>query len=134
MTVIEARGLGKVYAGKAAVDDLSFEVRPGSVTGFLGPNGAGKSTTMRLMLGLHHVRRRAVHVAGPADDARRRPARGEALPPDPQGTQPPADARRRQRDRDVAGRRGARAARADVGGAQEAPHVLARHGPAPRSR
>jgi ABC-2 type transport system ATP-binding protein len=46
--------LGKVYAGKAAVDDLSFEVRPGSVTGFLGPNGAGKSTTMRLMLGLDH--------------------------------------------------------------------------------
>jgi ABC-2 type transport system ATP-binding protein len=36
------------------VDDLSFEVRPGSVTGFLGPNGAGKSTTMRLMLGLDH--------------------------------------------------------------------------------
>jgi ABC-2 type transport system ATP-binding protein len=54
MTVIEARGLGKVYAGKPAVDDLSFEVRPGSVTGFLGPNGAGKSTTMRLMLGLDH--------------------------------------------------------------------------------
>jgi ABC-2 type transport system ATP-binding protein len=54
MTVIEARGLGKVYGGKPAVEDLSFEVRPGSVTGFLGPNGAGKSTTMRLMLGLDH--------------------------------------------------------------------------------
>jgi ABC-2 type transport system ATP-binding protein len=54
VTVIEARGLGKVYAGKPAVEDLSFEVRPGSVTGFLGPNGAGKSTTMRLMLGLDH--------------------------------------------------------------------------------
>src|SRR3954453_7338459 len=54
MTVIEAQGLGKVYAGKPAVDDLSFEVLPGSVTGFLGPNGAGKSTTMRLMLGLDH--------------------------------------------------------------------------------
>ncbi len=52
MAVIEARGLGKVYAGKAAVSDLSFDVHPGSVTGFLGPNGAGKSTTMRLMLGL----------------------------------------------------------------------------------
>jgi ABC-2 type transport system ATP-binding protein len=52
MAVIEARGLGKTYDGKAAVDDLSFEVQPGSVTGFLGPNGAGKSTTMRLMLGL----------------------------------------------------------------------------------
>jgi ABC-2 type transport system ATP-binding protein len=54
MAVIEARGLGKVYGGKQAVEDLSFDVRPGSVTGFLGPNGAGKSTTMRLMLGLDH--------------------------------------------------------------------------------
>ena len=52
MALIEARGLSKAYAGKPAVQDLSFEVRPGSVTGFLGPNGAGKSTTMRLMLQL----------------------------------------------------------------------------------
>jgi ABC-2 type transport system ATP-binding protein len=54
MAVIEARGLGKAYGGKPAVADLSFDVQPGSVTGFLGPNGAGKSTTMRLMLGLDH--------------------------------------------------------------------------------
>jgi ABC-2 type transport system ATP-binding protein len=54
MALIEARGLGKVYAGKPAVADLTFDVRPGTVTGFLGPNGAGKSTTMRLMLGLDH--------------------------------------------------------------------------------
>ena len=52
MALIEARGLAKSYDGKPAVRDLSFEVRPGSVTGFLGPNGAGKSTTMRLMLQL----------------------------------------------------------------------------------
>ena len=52
MAVVEARGLSKRYGAKLAVDDLSFDVRPGSVTGFLGPNGAGKSTTMRLMLGL----------------------------------------------------------------------------------
>jgi ABC-2 type transport system ATP-binding protein len=52
MAVIEARGLGKTYGGKPAVVDLTFDVHPGSVTGFLGPNGAGKSTTMRLMLGL----------------------------------------------------------------------------------
>lgn len=52
MATISAHGLGKSYAGKPAVIDLSFEVRPGSVTGFLGPNGSGKSTTMRLMLGL----------------------------------------------------------------------------------
>jgi ABC-2 type transport system ATP-binding protein len=50
--VIEARNLTKVYGDKRAVDDLSFTVRPGVVTGFLGPNGSGKSTTMRLLLGL----------------------------------------------------------------------------------
>ena len=50
--LIEVRNLSKSYGGKLAVDDLSFTVRPGSVTGFLGPNGAGKSTTMRLILGL----------------------------------------------------------------------------------
>jgi ABC-2 type transport system ATP-binding protein len=50
--VIEIRGLTKRYGTKIAVDDLSFGVRPGIVTGFLGPNGAGKSTTMRLIVGL----------------------------------------------------------------------------------
>ena len=50
--MIEARGLSKRYGDKVAVDDLTFIVRPGMVTGFLGPNGAGKSTTMRMILGL----------------------------------------------------------------------------------
>src|SRR6266568_4621039 len=50
--MIEARGLVKRYGPTTAVDHLSFDVRPGTVTGFLGPNGAGKSTTMRMMLGL----------------------------------------------------------------------------------
>jgi ABC-2 type transport system ATP-binding protein len=50
--VIEAHGLTKDYGAKRAVDELSFAVRPGIVTGFLGPNGSGKSTTMRLILGL----------------------------------------------------------------------------------
>ena len=50
--VIEARGLTKDYGDKRAVDDLTFSVEPGIVTGFLGPNGSGKSTTMRLILGL----------------------------------------------------------------------------------
>ncbi len=50
--MIEARGLTKRYGQVAAVDDLTFTVRPGTVTGFLGPNGAGKSTTMRMVLGL----------------------------------------------------------------------------------
>jgi len=50
--MIEARGLVKHYGSTTAVDHLSFDVRPGTVTGFLGPNGAGKSTTMRIILGL----------------------------------------------------------------------------------
>ncbi len=50
--MIKASSLSKTYRKKVAVDDLSFEVETGKVTGFLGPNGAGKSTTMRLMLGL----------------------------------------------------------------------------------
>jgi len=52
--MIEATGLVKRYGAKTAVDDLSFTVRPGVVTGFLGPNGSGKSTTMRMLLGLDH--------------------------------------------------------------------------------
>jgi ABC-2 type transport system ATP-binding protein len=50
--MIEARGLSKRYGSTVAVEELSFEVLPGRVTGFLGPNGSGKSTTMRLLLGL----------------------------------------------------------------------------------
>jgi ABC-2 type transport system ATP-binding protein len=49
---IEVRNLTKQYTGVLAVDDLSFSVRPGRVTGFLGPNGAGKTTTLRMLLGL----------------------------------------------------------------------------------
>src|SRR4051794_7490223 len=52
--MIEARRLTKRYGHTLAVDDLSFTVPPGMVTGFLGPNGAGKSTTMRMILGLDH--------------------------------------------------------------------------------
>lgn len=50
--VIEVNELTKRYGGKTAVDQLSFAVRPGQVTGFLGPNGAGKTTTLRMILGL----------------------------------------------------------------------------------
>jgi ABC-2 type transport system ATP-binding protein len=50
--MIEARGLVKHYRSTLAIDNLSFDVRPGTVTGFLGPNGAGKSTTMRMIMGL----------------------------------------------------------------------------------
>jgi ABC-2 type transport system ATP-binding protein len=50
--MIEARELTKRYGDKLAVDELTFTVQPGRVTGFLGPNGAGKSTTIRMILGL----------------------------------------------------------------------------------
>ncbi|HYY82015.1 MAG TPA: ATP-binding cassette domain-containing protein [Actinomycetes bacterium] len=71
--MIEARGLTKRYGDKVAVDDLSFTVQPGRVTGFLGPNGAGKSTTMRMILGLDAPTRGSVTVNG-------RPYRQHAAP------------------------------------------------------
>ncbi len=62
--MIEARGLVKRYGSTTAVDNLSFDVRPGTVTGFLGPNGAGKSTTMRMMLGLDRPDAGTVRING----------------------------------------------------------------------
>jgi ABC-2 type transport system ATP-binding protein len=62
--MIEARNLTKRYGPTVAVDDLSFTVKPGLVTGFLGPNGAGKSTTMRLIVGLDRPSHGQVRVAG----------------------------------------------------------------------
>jgi ABC-2 type transport system ATP-binding protein len=62
--MIEARNLTKRYGATLAVDDLSFDVKPGMVTGFLGPNGAGKTTTMRLILGLDHPNTGQVTVDG----------------------------------------------------------------------
>jgi ABC-2 type transport system ATP-binding protein len=50
--MIEVTGITKRYGDTLAVDDLSFDVKPGQVTGFLGPNGSGKSTTMRMIMGL----------------------------------------------------------------------------------
>jgi ABC-2 type transport system ATP-binding protein len=63
-TPIQARHLSKRYGSRLAVDDLSFTVEPGKVTGFLGPNGAGKSTTMRLLLGLDRPDRGQATVGG----------------------------------------------------------------------
>jgi ABC-2 type transport system ATP-binding protein len=62
--MIEAHGLVKRYGSTLAVDDLSFSIRPGLVTGFLGPNGAGKTTTMRMILGLDAPTQGSVTVAG----------------------------------------------------------------------
>ncbi|MBL3698159.1 ABC transporter ATP-binding protein [Leucobacter luti] len=62
--MIEARGLSKRYGTKLAVDDVSFTIKSGQVTGFLGPNGAGKSTSMRLMLGLDRPTAGTVTING----------------------------------------------------------------------
>ena len=82
MTSIQVHGLTKRFGDVVAVDDLSFDVDQGNVTGFLGPNGAGKTTTLRMLLGLvdaygghRHHRRQAVPRAGRPVPPRRRGAR-----------------------------------------------------------
>lgn len=62
--MITVSSLTKAYGGTTVVDDLSFEVKPGIVTGFLGPNGAGKSTTMRMIVGLDKPTRGTALVDG----------------------------------------------------------------------
>jgi len=71
--MIEAHNLTKKYGATTAVDDLSFEVKPGQVTGFLGPNGAGKSTTLRMILGLDDPTAGSVSVLGHPYGEHRRP-------------------------------------------------------------
>jgi ABC-2 type transport system ATP-binding protein len=66
MATIEVTGLTKRFGGVAAVDDLSFTVQPGRITGFLGPNGAGKTTTLRAILGLTRPDRGTATVDGVA--------------------------------------------------------------------
>ncbi len=64
MSAIEIEGVSKRYGSVKAVDDLSFTVEAGRVTGFLGPNGAGKSTTLRVLLGLVHADGGSAHFGG----------------------------------------------------------------------
>jgi ABC-2 type transport system ATP-binding protein len=71
--MIAAERLTKRYGPTTAVDDLSFEIRPGKVTGFLGPNGAGKSTTLRMIVGLDAPDSGTVTLDGHAYDTLRRP-------------------------------------------------------------
>jgi ABC-2 type transport system ATP-binding protein len=73
--MIEARGLTKRYGDTLAVDNLSFSVAPGKITGFLGPNGAGKTTTMRLILGLDRPTAGRVTVNGKPFEHLARPMR-----------------------------------------------------------
>ena len=62
--MIEARELTKRYGSTVAVNGLSFDVRPGTVTGFLGPNGSGKSTTMRMIMGLDRADAGQARIGG----------------------------------------------------------------------
>jgi len=71
--MIEVQALSKHYGATKAVDDLTFSVRPGTVTGFLGPNGSGKSTTMRMILGLDRPTSGSTSVNGRAYGQIRRP-------------------------------------------------------------
>ena len=64
MSAISVRDLTKRYGAVAAVDSLSFDVAPGTVTAFLGPNGAGKTTTLRMLLGLAKPTSGTVTVGG----------------------------------------------------------------------
>src|SRR5215475_3497480 len=73
--VIEVDRLTKRFGSVTAVDDLSFTVRPGMVTGFLGPNGAGKTTTLRVILGLNAPTSGRALVAGQRYDGLIRPLR-----------------------------------------------------------
>ena len=73
--MIEAEGLTKRYGETLAVDNLSFSVAPGKITGFLGPNGAGKTTTMRLILGLDRPTAGRVTINGQPFDRAGQPMR-----------------------------------------------------------
>ena len=95
--MIDAQHLSKRYGDRLAVDDLTFTVQPGVVTGFLGPNGAGKSTTMRMILGLDTPTSGHVTVNGKAYRDLAAPlheigatARSPRDPHRPQRLQPPA--------------------------------------------
>ncbi len=91
--MIEARGLTKRYGSTTAVDDVSFSIEPGRVTGFLGPNGAGKSTSMRLMVGLDRPTSGTVTVHGRRYDDLESPLREVGALLDAKGVHPGRSAR-----------------------------------------
>ena len=123
--VVVAESLTKRFGKLTAVDDLSFSLEPGTITGFLGPNGAGKTTTLRMLLGLARPTsgralvfdRPYAQLDGPAR-ARRRRARGDRLPPGPVRPQPPADPVARRRPARLPRRRGAAASSSSTGAAK----------------
>ena len=118
-TVVKSESLTKRFGKVLAVDDLSFALEAGTITGFLGPNGAGKTTTLRMLLGLAQpTSGRALVFDKPYAAARaaratgRRGARGDRLPSRPLGSRPPSHAQPGGRSAGLAGRRGAAAGRA----------------------
>jgi ABC-2 type transport system ATP-binding protein len=85
---IEIDGLRKRYGGTVALDEMSFAVEPGAVTGFAGPNGAGKSTTMRVLFGLDRADAGTALIGGRPYRALTRPMRHAGALLDPNALQP----------------------------------------------
>ncbi len=137
---IEISGLSKQFGQVTAVDDLSFTVEPGRVTGFLGPNGAGKTTTLRVLLGLVRATAGTATFGGtPYRDLPEAPrdrggrARRE-LPPRPHGAEPPEGLRDRGGPAVGAGARGARTGRHRRVRRPARGRLLARHAAAALAR
>src|SRR5690349_9028056 len=97
LSMLEVNGITKRYGGRTAVDDLSFTVRPGVVTGFVGPNGAGKSTTLRIAVGLTRADRGEVLVDGRPYAAHPAPLRDVGALLDARAVHPRRTARRHLR-------------------------------------
>ena len=140
--VIKAEHLTKRFGKKVlAVDDVSFAIEPGTITGVLGPNGAGKTTTLRMILDLVRPTAGSVTILGsryrdlhaPAATGRRA-ARLLRLPPRPLRPQRPARDRHRRRRPRRARRRDARAGRARGRRQARGQGLLDRHEAAPRAR
>ncbi|MGF3055480.1 ABC transporter ATP-binding protein [Microbacterium sp. YY-01] len=91
--MITAQGLTKTYGHKVAVNNASFTVQPGKVTGFLGPNGAGKSTTMRMIVGLDRPQSGNVTINGQAYASLRAPLHEVGALLDAKGVHPGRSAR-----------------------------------------
>ena len=111
MSTISFHKLTKRYGPVLAVDDLSFDVEPGRVTGFLGPNGSGKTTTLRILLGLATPTAGTATIDGLAyhqlpDPVRQVGARPgqQHFPPGPQRRPAPADHRHGDRSSPAPGR------------------------------
>src|SRR5512132_3021374 len=119
MAAISVQGLSKRFGDVLAVDHLSFDVDPGTVTGFLGPNGAGKTTTLRMLLGLVAPTSGTATIDGRPHRELADPARRVGAVLEAGGVHPGRSARNRMRV--LATAAGLPARRADAGLEQTAP-------------